>query len=118
MKIKAWSLVGGLITLGTLCDNLTRPAFAQGVDDKILFLQDHLENETNSTSKFFEFDVGIRPANNVNRLLSLYANEEPSDDGIEQELNGHKGYLEKNLSDFFDIQIFSTVYFGSRHEPH
>ena len=26
--------------------------------------------------------------------------------------------MEKNLSDFFDIQIFSTVYFGSQHEPH
>ena len=27
---------------------------------------------------------------------------------------GGSGFLEKNLSDFFDIQIFSTVYFGSR----
>jgi len=32
--------------------------------------------------------------------------------------NGHQGFLEKNLSDFFDIQIFSTVYFGSKREPH
>ena len=31
---------------------------------------------------------------------------------------GGSGFLEKNLSDFFDIQIFSTVYFGSRQEPH
>ena len=30
----------------------------------------------------------------------------------------HQGFLEKNLSDFFDIQIFSTVYFGSKREPH
>ena len=36
----------------------------------------------------------------------------------EQVATGGSGFLEKNLSDFFDIQIFSTVYFGSRNEPH
>ena len=59
-----------------------------------------------------ELDVHVKPANNVQRTLSLYQdnNNMTADNG--------QGFLEKNLSDFFDIQIFSTVYFGSKKEPH
>ena len=67
--------------------------------------------------KVLEFDVQVRPAE-PNRLLALYETESGHEDEINEAINGRQGYLEKHLSDFFDIQIFSTVYFGSRHEPH
>ena len=67
--------------------------------------------------KVLEFDVQVRPAE-PNRLLALYESESGHEDEINEAINGRQGYLEKHLSDFFDIQIFSTVYFGSRHEPH
>lgn len=44
----------------------------------------------------------------VNHALALYSDADPDD----------QSYFEKNLDDFFSIQVFSTVYFGSRHEPH
>lgn len=47
----------------------------------------------------------------VDRSVALFHHDE----GI---LHEGFGYLEKNLQDFFDIQIFSTVYFGSNLEPH
>lgn len=53
-------------------------------------------------------------------MLSLYGTDEEESEDSENGImdNSHVGYLEKNLSDFFDIQIFSTVYFGSQREPH
>ena len=132
---KAWSLVGGLLSL-MLTDTLTRPAFAQASgrferDDQVLFLAETVNEFTgsnkaiNSTGGFFELDVEIRPAHKVEglteeliseKLLSLFATDDNKMDNSEDP--NHAGYLEKNLQDFFDIQIFSTVYFGSRHEPH
>ena len=68
--------------------------------------------------KVLEFDVQIRPAQPANPFLQLYENESAPEADMNEADNGRKGFLEKNLSDFFDIQIFSTVYFGSKHEPH
>ena len=62
-----------------------------------------------------ELDVHIRPSNNVERTLALY---DTSDPAANRGMENGQGFLEKNLSDFFDIQIFSTVYFGSKKEPH
>ena len=63
-----------------------------------------------------ELDVHIKPTGNVNHALALYLDEN-NETGPSTPENG-AGFLEKNLSDFFDIQIFSTVYFGSKREPH
>jgi len=69
-----------------------------------------------------ELDVEIKPREKEpSHLLSLFAGDDSNDtleaiNGLSG--NGHQGFLEKNLSDFFDIQIFSTVYFGSKREPH
>ena len=66
---------------------------------------------------FLEFALKTRQPKEdpLKRMLSLYSTEttpeDPSTNGLES--SNHAGYLEKNLSDFFDIQIFSTVYFGS-----
>ena len=59
-----------------------------------------------------EFNIQARPAGNssLNRLMQLHSRD--SKDGV------IGGWLEKDLEDFFDIQIFSTVYFGSQKEPH
>ena len=80
---------------------------------------DHVTYNSESTvpEKVLELDLQIRPAETSNRFLTLFEMDE--EDGIEDNtaING-RGFLEKNLADFFDIQIFSTVYFGSQHEPH
>ncbi len=63
----------------------------------------------------------IRPAEPIyHNRLALYSDEsaEAIDPANDDTMSNHAGFLEKNLSDFFDIQIFSTVYFGSQHEPH
>lgn len=67
--------------------------------------------------KFFELDVEVRPAEPTKKFLALYELDSESGQDANTATNG-QGFLEKNLSDFFDIQIFSTVYFGSQHEPH
>ena len=73
-------------------------------------------------SKMLELDVHVKPREKeVSHLLSLFADaslDDTSDAINGLSGNGHQGFLEKNLSDFFDIQIFSTVYFGSKREPH
>ena len=61
-----------------------------------------------SPRQVLELDLHIRPVGNVSGALALL---NADDDEI---ATGGSGFLEKNLSDFFDIQIFSTVYFGSR----
>jgi hypothetical protein len=63
-------------------------------------------------SQVLELDLHIRPVGTASGHMALLGDEE------EQVATGGSGFLEKNLSDFFDIQIFSTVYFGSRNEPH
>ena len=66
-------------------------------------------------SQIMEFDIQARPAGNssLNRLMQLHSRD--SEDGGRLDATG---WLEKDLEDFFDIQIFSTVYFGSQKEPH
>ena len=80
---------------------------------------DHItyNSESEVPEKVLELDLQIRPAETSKRFLTLY--EMDDDEGVEDNtaING-QGFLEKNLADFFDIQIFSTVYFGSQHEPH
>ena len=86
MKSKAWSLVGGLIALGTtrFADTLTRPAYAQNLppteppswisSDEHFLGDDDFREESDQVvaPKVLEFDLQIKPANNVSRLLSLY----------------------------------------------
>ena len=124
--------MGGLVALGTttqFADTLTRPALAQVPpteppswlrDDHFLPHDDHLSQSQDEeqigeehNQKVLELDVHIRPSNNIERTLSLFDTSETSD-----AMENGQGFLEKNLSDFFDIQIFSTVYFGSKKEPH
>jgi len=70
--------------------------------------------------KVLEFDLMARPAEPPSHILALFATEEPTATDSEANSTENKapGFLEKSLSDFFDIQIFSTVYFGSQHQPH
>ena len=126
MKSKAWSLVGGLVTaasIGTtpLADTLIRPAYAQHEIYEEQMVQEHedtfLNDEPERTGKFLELDVHIRPSNSVNFAAMALFSEESDLENMESADN-KVGFLEKNLSDFFDIQIFSTVYFGSKREPH
>ena len=133
MKRKAWSLVGGLVasaTIGTtlLTDTLTRPTYAQEAaaslssydyshdleEESDLFLNsnDHDEEfihhdllETDRETdgpKVLELDVHIRPTNSVSLPVMALFSEESSEENNELDDNG-AGFLEKNLSDFFDI---------------
>ena len=55
----------------------------------------------------------------MTNLVKLLTVDTDSDNGVgPAPAENGAGFLEKNLSDFFDIQIFSTVYFGSKREPH
>ena len=63
-----------------------------------------------------ELDLKMRPSENINRALALYTDD--FDDEAEQNDSETLKMIEKDLDDFFDIQIYSTVYFGSQLEPH
>ena len=78
------------------------------------------DDESAKPGKVLELDVHIKPRGNISHALALYSEDNPTSttDSNDSSSNGGPGFLEKNLSDFFDIQIFSTVYFGSRREPH
>ena len=75
------------------------------------FLQDAVELGRNMV----ELPLRFESAGSDKRILALYEGEAATEEKTKQQ---RQGFLEKDLSDFFDIQIFSTVYFGSRHEPH
>ena len=88
---------------------------------------DDLESETAAGGKVLELDVHVKPRGDLDHTLALYAEgkrlsplpmnlplclpfhsntflpviENLPTDG--NEANGHQGFLEKNLSDFFDI---------------
>ena len=58
------------------------------------------ENAHAEPGRVFELDVHIKPRGDVTHALALYAEE----DGNEASSNDSSpGFLEKNLSDFFDI---------------
>ena len=78
------------------------------------------------TGKMLELDLHVKPVGDLSGALALMSmvshfNKllisliDVDEEGMGE---GGSGFLEKNLSDFFDIQIFSTVYFGSKQEPH
>lgn len=51
-----------------------------------------------------ELDVHIKPRGDVGHALALYVEDNPTDGNLnESSANGGPGFLEKNLSDFFDI---------------
>ena len=90
---------------------------------------DDLESETAAGGKVLELDVHVKPRGDLDHTLALYAEgkrlsplpmnlplclpfhfniflpviENLPTDGNDASPNGHQGFLEKNLSDFFDI---------------
>jgi hypothetical protein len=35
----------------------------------------------------------------------------------ETDVEYHDDYFQKNMTDYYDVQLFSTVYFGSNRQP-
>ena len=35
----------------------------------------------------------------------------------ESDVEYHDDYFQKNMTDYYDVQLFSTVYFGSNRQP-
>ena len=108
MKNKA-CLARGLVALGItlFADTLTRPAFGQqlpSTDSLELvhserFLYDDEVIKEEKAPKIMELDVYVKPVNNLRIPIALYDDNQANGSSSE---NG-QGFLEKNLSDFFDI---------------
>ena len=89
---------------------------------------DDSESKRAAGGKVLELDVHVKPRGDIDHALALYAEGKHSillqksfcsflsfltyhtptvdnlaTDGNDASLNGHQGFLEKNLSDFFDI---------------
>ena len=63
------------------------------------------DDESAKPGKVLELDVHIKPRGNISHALALYSEENPTptNDSNDSSSNGGPGFLEKNLSDFFDI---------------
>ena len=64
------------------------------------------DDSPSSSKKVLELDVHVKPRDPIyHNRLALYSDEsaEPIDPEDDNSSSKHQGFLEKNLSDFFDI---------------